>query len=58
LSWAGDKTPAPIIIKMKKPRRVKCPNEDCGYEWTTMSDKKFVCCPSCLKKVNIEENRI
>lgn len=40
-------------MKNKDSTRVKCLN--CGYEWTTLSDHKFVSCPSCLDKVKIKE---
>ena len=33
---------------------VKC--EYCGYEWDTKSPMVFVSCPSCLKKIKINEN--
>lgn len=31
---------------------IKC---KCGYKWTTLSTKKYVCCPDCLKKVKNEK---
>ena len=36
-------------------KKIKCPS--CEYEWITMSEKKFVTCPDCLLKVNVEENK-
>ena len=35
---------------------IKCPH--CAYKWETQSEMQYVSCPRCLKKVNIEENRI
>ena len=35
-------------------KKIKCPN--CEYEWTTLSEKRNVTCPDCLRKVNVEEN--
>jgi Zn finger protein HypA/HybF involved in hydrogenase expression len=35
------------MAKEIRPRKMKC---KCGYEWTTMSDKKYVTCPNCLNK--------
>lgn len=26
---------------------------ECGYSWKTKSRMKFVCCPKCMNKVNI-----
>ena len=34
---------------------IKCPK--CKYIWETSSIKKFVTCPDCLIKINIEENK-
>ena len=36
--------------------KIKCPYEDCKYEWETSSKKKFVSCPSCLRKINVKDN--
>ena len=41
------------MVKYKITKRVKCPK--CNYEWNTLSQMKFVSCPSCMSKVNIEE---
>jgi len=38
-----------------KGKNIKCPH--CEYEWTTMSLKKHVTCPDCLRKVNIRLNK-
>jgi predicted Zn-ribbon and HTH transcriptional regulator len=36
--------------------KILCPK--CKYEWDTRSLHIYVSCPSCLKKVKIEDNRI
>lgn len=39
-----------IKFKMNKPKivtRVKC---KCGYEWATLSELKYICCPDCMRK--------
>lgn len=41
---------------MEKKKRVKCQN--CGYEWDTKSSRKYVSCPNCLYKVNVEKRVI
>jgi len=38
-----------------KKQKVKCSYKDCGYEWETKSKLRFISCPSCLRKVRIEE---
>ena len=40
----------------RKLRKIRCPF--CGYGWITRSTMRFVSCPSCLKKVEIEPNII
>lgn len=40
---------------MKQPTKMKC--SYCDYEWTTLSDKKFVTCPNCLNKTRREERK-
>ena len=37
-----------------KSTEVKCSFNDCNYEWTTLSTKKFVTCPNCLRKIKNE----
>ncbi len=33
-----------------------CQHEDCGYEWNTkVTQKKYVTCPSCMRKTKLEE---
>jgi len=36
----------------KKSNKIIC--NHCGYEWITASEKIYVSCPSCLKKVKQE----
>jgi Zn finger protein HypA/HybF involved in hydrogenase expression len=33
--------------------KIKCKN--CNYEWDTKTKMIYVSCPSCLKKVKVEE---
>ena len=35
---------------------MKC--EKCGYEWKTKSDKKYVTCPNCLRKIKNEKESV
>ncbi len=41
-----------LIIMENKTKEIKC--NHCGYEWNTASEKIYVSCPSCLKKVKQE----
>lgn len=33
--------------------QAKC--QRCGHEWTTLSDRVYLTCPSCQSKVRIRE---
>ena len=35
---------------------IVCPYLDCEYSWETMSQMKFVTCPSCLRKIEVDKN--
>lgn len=45
-------------MKTPKETKLRCPYEDCKYEWTTLSQMKMVSCPSCLRKINIDRCEI
>jgi len=36
--------------------RVHC--KHCNYEWDTKVTKVFVTCPSCLRKIKLEESEV
>lgn len=37
--------------------KIRC--NHCGYEWNYKGSKKFyACCPNCLRKVHIENNKL
>jgi len=48
------------MVKMKNPKsiKVKCPYQDCKYEWDTLSQMKMVSCPSCLRKIEINKHEV
>ena len=35
--------------------KVKCTNEDCEHEWDYKGKAIHATCPSCLRKVRVEE---
>lgn len=39
----------------KEKRKVKCPREECGYEWETKTELNSVTCPNCMNKFKIGE---
>lgn len=39
--------------------KLKCPYENCQYEWDYKGDSDFYAtCPQCLRKVKIDKNKI
>ncbi len=36
---------------------VKCPYPDCEHPWDTTTRHKYVTCPSCYRKINVEKCR-
>ena len=36
---------------MDKPKPIEMKCLKCDYEWVTMSTRRFVSCPNCLRKV-------
>jgi len=39
----------------QKTTKMRC--NFCDYEWTTLSQREFVCCPNCLRKNKVEERK-
>lgn len=46
-----------IMEKLKEKIKVKCPKEDCGYEWETKSPLMFLTCVSCQRKFRRHDNK-
>ena len=44
-----------MVTKNKIDKGIEC--KSCGYKWFTKSDKLYITCPNCLKKVFSKEEK-